>query len=114
FSQNEALRCPIERPEVESAWHLYVLRLRLEMLRISRGEFIEQLKSRNIGTSMHFIPVHLHPYYRDKYGWKSQDFPVAYENYQRLVSLPLHPGLSDADVRDVIEAVLDVAKQFRR
>ncbi|HVC28074.1 MAG TPA: DegT/DnrJ/EryC1/StrS aminotransferase family protein [Gammaproteobacteria bacterium] len=114
FSQVEALECPVERAEVESAWHLYVLRLRLEMLRISRDEFIEELKSRNIGTSVHFIPVHLHPYYRDKYGWKPQDFPVAYENYQRLVSLPLHPGLSNADVRDVIEAVLDVAKQFRR
>ena len=113
FSQNEALRCPIERPEVESAWHLYVLRLRLEMLRISRDEFIEELKSRNIGTSVHFIPVHIHPYYRDKYGWKSQDFPVAYENYQQLVSLPLHPGLTDADVQDVIEAVFDVTRNFR-
>ncbi len=113
FSQNEALRCPIERPEVESAWHLYVLRLRLEMLRISRDEFIEELKSRNIGTSVHFIPVHMHPYYRDKYGWKSQDFPVAYENYQQLVSLPLHPGLTDADVQDVIEAVFDVTRNFR-
>lgn len=114
FSQIEVLQCPVERPEVESAWHLYVLRLRLEMLRISRDEFIEELKNRNIGTSVHFIPVHMHPYYRDKYDWKSQKFPVAYQNYQRLVSLPLHPGLTDADVQDVIEAVLDVIESFRR
>ena len=114
FSQIESLECPVERVEVESAWHLYVLRLRPGMLRISRDEFIEELKKRNIGTSVHFIPVHLHPYYRDKYQWKPQDFPVAFENYQRLLSLPLHPGLTDADVRYVIEAVLDVARAFRR
>ena len=114
FSQVEALECPVERAEVESAWHLYVLRLRSGMLRISRDEFIEELKNRNIGTSVHFIPVHLHPYYRDKYGWKPQDFPLAYQNYQRLLSLPLHPGLTDTDVQDVIEAVLDAVRVFRR
>lgn len=113
FSSVEALECPVERPEVESAWHLYVLRLRPGVLRIARDEFIEELKKRNIGTSVHFIPIHMHPYYRDKYSWKPQDFPVAYQNYQRLLSLPLHPGLTDTDVADVIEAVLDVVKQFK-
>ncbi|HVA55843.1 MAG TPA: DegT/DnrJ/EryC1/StrS aminotransferase family protein [Gammaproteobacteria bacterium] len=114
FSRVEALQVPTVRSEVEPAWHLYVLRLNLECLSITRDEFIEELRIRNIGTSVHFIPVHMHPYYQDKYGWKPQDFPVAYENYQRLVSLPLHPGLGNADVRDVIEAALDVVKKFRR
>jgi len=114
FSGVDALEIPVERPEVEHAWHLYVLRLRLEALRIDRDRFIEELKSRNIGTSVHFIPIHLHPYYRDKYGYKPDDFPVAYQNFLRIISLPLNPMLTDQDVADVIEAVLDVVKQHQR
>jgi len=114
FSEEEALEIPVERPEVEHAWHLYVLRLRLEALRISREQFIEELRDRNIGTSVHFIPIHLHPYYRDKYGYHPEDFPVAFQNYRRMVSLPLSPGLTDQDVADVIEAVLEVVKEFKR
>ena len=108
------LELPSERPEVESAWHLYVIRLNLKRLSIDRARFIEEMKARNIGTSVHFIPIHLHPYYRDKYGFKPEDFPVAYENYKRIVSLPLHPGLSSDEVAAVIEAVADVVKKFRR
>ncbi len=114
FSQFEELQIPIERPEVEHAWHLYVLRLHVSRLRISRNQFIEELKTRHIGTSVHFIPIHLHPYYRDKYGYQPDDFPVAYREYQRMVSLPLYPRMSDQDVEDVIEAVVDVVKQYRR
>uniref|UniRef100_A0A7V4DWU7 DegT/DnrJ/EryC1/StrS aminotransferase family protein n=1 Tax=Dictyoglomus thermophilum TaxID=14 RepID=A0A7V4DWU7_DICTH len=114
FKDIEALRTPIERPEVEHSWHLYVLRLNLEMLRIDRNQFIEELKNRNIGTSVHFIPIHLHPYYRDKYGFKPNDFPVAYENYLKIISLPLYPRMSNEDVYDVIEAVIDVVKKYRR
>lgn len=114
FRSVEALEIPVERPEVEHAWHLYVLRLRLDALRIGRDQFIEELKARNIGTSVHFIPIHLHPYYRDKYGYKPQDFPVTYSNYLRMLSLPLNPRLTDQDVADVIEAVLDVVKTYRR
>jgi dTDP-4-amino-4,6-dideoxygalactose transaminase len=114
FSQFEELQIPTERPEVEHAWHLYVLRLNVERLNVSRNQFIEELKARNIGTSVHFIPIHLHPYYRDKYGYKPEDFPVAYREYQRIISLPLYPRMSDRDVEDVIEAVADVVKRYRR
>lgn len=114
FSPVEALQIPAERPNVEHAWHLYTLRLNLEQLRITRAQFIEELKARNIATSVHFIPIHLHPYYRDRYGWRPEDFPVAYREYQRLISLPLHPRLSDSDVADVINAVYDVVSVFRR
>jgi dTDP-4-amino-4,6-dideoxygalactose transaminase len=72
------------------------------------------LTARNIGTSVHFIPVHIHPYYRNKYGFKPEDFPVAFSNYQRMLSLPLHPRLTDAEADDVIGAVLDVVQQFHR
>jgi dTDP-4-amino-4,6-dideoxygalactose transaminase len=105
---------PTERAEVESAWHIYPLRLHLEALRIGRSQFIEELRARNVGASVHFIPVHVHPYYREKYGYSAHDFPVAAANYERLVSLPLHPRLSDEDVDDVIEAVRDVVESFRR
>jgi len=114
FAQVEALELPTTRPEVEHAWHLYVLRLRPEALKIGRDQFIEELKARNIGASVHFIPIHLHPYYRQKYGYRPQDFPVAYSNYQRILSLPLSPRLTDQDVADVVEAVMDIIQKFAR
>jgi dTDP-4-amino-4,6-dideoxygalactose transaminase len=113
FSGIDALQTPTERPNVESAHHLYVLRLNLDRLKISRAAFIDQLKEHQIGTSVHFIPVHLHPYYRDKYGWKPEDFPVAYQEYQRLVSLPLHPGLQNEEVLDVIAAVSNICEEYK-
>jgi len=114
FGHEPALELPVERPDVEHAWHLYVLRLRPDALRIGRDQFIDELTARNIGTSVHFIPIHLHPYYRDKYRYVPERFPVALHNYERMVSLPLHPRLSDQDVADVIEAVLDVVHTYRR
>ena len=114
FQGEESLELPVERPNVEHAWHLFVLRLRPGVLRIGRDAFIEELTARNIGTSVHFIPIHLHPYYRDKYGYRPTDFPVALQNYERMLSLPLNPRLSDADVADVIEAVRDVVRTHRR
>jgi len=114
FGSRYELQVPVERADVESAWHIYPLRLNLEMLTIGRNRFIEEMKARQIGTSVHFIPIHLHPYYRDKYGYAPEDFPVAFANYQRLVSLPMHPRLSNADVQDVIEAVLDIIEKHGR
>ncbi len=114
FAQTPELEVPTERPEAESAWHIYALRLNLEQLRIDRAQFIQELNVRNIGVSVHFIPVHLHPYYRDKYGYQPEDFPVAYNNYLRLISLPLNLRMSDDDVVDVIEAVLDVVRAYRK
>jgi len=113
FSHYEELQLPVEGSGVNHAWHLYVIRLNLNRLRISRNQFIEELRHRNIGTSVHFIPIHLHPYYRDKYGYKPEDFPIAYREYQRIVSLPLYPKMTDQDVEDVIEAVTEVVQHFR-
>ena len=114
FRGEDALELPVERSHVEHAWHLYVVRLRLDRLRIDRDQVIRELTARNIGTSVHFIPVHLHPWYRERYGFVPGQFPMAYASYLRTVSLPLHPGLTDGDVGDVTEAVLDVLEQFRR
>jgi dTDP-4-amino-4,6-dideoxygalactose transaminase len=114
FAGEPALEEPAVRPWVDHAWHLYVLRLRPNLLSIDRDRFIEELTERQVGTSVHFIPVPLHPYYRDKYGYAPQDFPVAYDAYSRMLSLPIHPGLTDYDVADVVSAVLDVVARFRR
>jgi dTDP-4-amino-4,6-dideoxygalactose transaminase len=114
LSDLDALELPVERPEVEHAWHLYVLRLRPKTLGIDRERFIRELAARQIGTSVHFIPIHLHPYYRDRYGYAPQTFPVAWKNYRRMLSLPLNPRLTDNDVADVIEAVRDVVRANRR
>lgn len=113
FQDLTALQLPVERPEVESSWHLYVIRLNLDQLRIDRNTFIEELKVRDIGTSVHYLPVHMHPFYRDKYGYKPEDCPVAADAFSRMLTLPLHPGLADQDVQDVIEAVRDIVHTFK-
>lgn len=109
FAAVPALEIPATRPEVDHAWHIYPLRLRVSKLGISRNDFIRELQARRISTSVHFIPIHLHPYYRDRYGFEPCDFPIAYREYQRMLSLPIYPRMTDQDVTDVIEAVLEVA-----
>ena len=98
----------------EHSWHLYVIKLNLEMLAIDRNQFIDELRERKIGTSVHFIPLHIHPYYRDTYGYKPQDFPIAYETYKRIISLPIYPKMTDDDVERVVEAILSVVKKYRK
>lgn len=89
------------------AWHLYVIRLR-DDAPISRDHFIERMSELGIGTSVHFIPLHLHPYWRDAYGLKEDDFPNATDSYRRAVSLPIYPKMSDEDVVRVAEAVRSI------
>lgn len=113
LGQLDELERPTQRPDVESAWHIYVLRLNLERLRIDRAAFIDELRKRNIGTSVHFIPIHEHSYYRGRYQLRPQDFPIAQREFERMLSLPLSPAHTDQDVADVIEAVTDVVKQNR-
>jgi len=100
----------VRQDDVHS-WHLYVLQLGLEDLRIGRDKFIEQMAERGVGTSVHFIPLHLHPYWRDRYDLKPQDFPVSYDVYQRAVSLPIYPSMTDANVETVIAAVQSVLER---
>lgn len=113
FAEVAALEVPTEREYARSSWHLYVLRLRPEQLRIGRDRFIEELKARNIGTSVHYTPLHMMSFYAGKYGYRPEDFPVAKDAFERMMSLPLHPRLSDGDVRDVTEAVLEIVEAFR-
>jgi dTDP-4-amino-4,6-dideoxygalactose transaminase len=94
------------------AWHLYMLRLNSGLLAIDRAAFIEELKKRNIGASVHFIPLHLHPFYREKYGYRPDDYPVAAREYQREISLPLFSRMSGQDIEDVIDATVEIVEQF--
>jgi len=113
FGGEPALHVPHVQQGVQHAWHLYMLRLNVDCLTIDRDAFIVELKKRQIGTSVHFIPLHLHPYYEATYGYMPTDFPVAYREFTREISLPIYSAMTDADVQDVIDAVLDVVMQFR-
>jgi perosamine synthetase len=117
FKELKELDLPLVDEEKEGtthAWHLYVIRLNLQRLQIDRNKFIEELRRKGIGTSVHFIPLHIHPYYRETYGYRSDDFPVAFETYQRIISLPIHARMTEGDVERVIASVTDVVKSNRK
>ena len=112
--EDSALQVPHEEPGIEHAWHLYVLRVHPEQLRIGRAQFVEFLRERGIGTSVHCIPLHTMHFYQERYGYRTGDFPVAEDVYSRCLSLPIYPAMSDEDVAYVIENVLAVARENRR
>src|SRR6266487_6310478 len=114
FSQWPEVEPPPNPAHVEHAWHLYLLRLRPERLTITRDAFIQALTKANIGTSVHFIPLHLHPFYRDTYHLAADDFPAALHAYQRVISLPIYPGMADEDVEDVIAAIEQIIAEHRK
>lgn len=114
FGRCSELQTPHAPSHSQHAWHLYVLRLHLDRLTIDRDEFIQKLTERNICTSVHFIPLHVHRYYRKKYGYQAEDFPAAYEQYCRAVSLPIYSKMDDRDVQDVIDAVLEILQAHAR
>jgi perosamine synthetase len=105
FANVAALELP---PAVEHrlhAWHLYPIRLRLECLTIDRNTFLEQLKEQGVGCSVHWRPLHLHPYYEEQFGWRPEHFPVATRAWERLISLPLYPGMQAEQRQHVIDTV---------
>lgn len=108
------IQLPPVKEGMQHAWHLYFIQLNLEKLRINRAQFIEELKNRKIGTSVHYTPLHLHPYYRDEFGYKPEDLPVAQRVYERILSLPLYPRMTDADIDRVSRAVHEVVMEHRR
>lgn len=111
FQQIPGLITPFVHDDGRHAWHLYVLQVDEKQAGVTRNEMITALKDEyNIGTSVHFIPVHIHPYYQKQFGFKEADFPIAMNYYKRTLSLPLYPSMSDEDVDDVIEAVRYIVK----
>ena len=114
FADLPEIQVPACMPNIQHAWHLYVIQLNTERLKISRRDFIKALKSEKIGTSVHFIPLHLHPFYRDKFGYQPADFPQASAVFERIISLPIYPTMTEGDVRDVIVAVRKLVLEYRR
>lgn len=115
-SYNEALSkipeltIPAIREEANPAWHLYPIRLNLGKLATNRAEIFRALRAENIGINVHYIPVHLHPYYRKNFGYQGGEYAIAEDAYKRLISLPMFHGMTDRDVEDVLAAVEKVLR----
>ena len=103
---------PVEKPESSSAWHIYTIQLDTENVNTGRREIFEALRAENIGVNVHYIPVHLHPYYRRSFGYQRGDYPIAEGAYDQLITLPLFPAMTHQDVQDVIEATQKVFEHF--
>lgn len=113
FASLPEIEMPTVLPDRESAWHLYVIRLSLDRLRAGRAEVFKALRAENIGVNVHYIPVPWHPYYQ-ALGYKKGEWPVAESAYERMISLPIFPAMTDGDVEDVIAAVTKVVSHFRK
>lgn len=114
LADHPAISTPVTRPDVENVYQLYPIRLRLSELTVDRNRFIQELKSENIGSSVHFIPVHYHPAYRELLDHPRGSLPVSEAAYDSLISLPIYPDMSDADAEDVIAGIRKVAAHFSK
>lgn len=112
FDAVVGLECPTVPDEVDSAWHLYILRLKPELLRVGRDELVDRLGDQGIGTSVHFIPLHLHSFYRHEYMLRAEDFPIALHEYQCALSLPMHSTMTSQDIGRVMDSVLSAVREL--
>ena len=101
----EEIELPVDDENRIQSWHLFPIKLNLNRLSITRNEFIEELKGDGVGCSVHWRPLHLHPYYQETFGWRPEDLPVATSTWERLVSLPIFPGMTEAEVDQVVDIV---------
>ena len=114
FADLEQLELPVHVDDRIHAWHLYPVRLCLDRLAIDRNSFVQQLREAEVGCSVHWRPLHLHPYYGEELGWREEDCPQASEVWPRLVTLPLFPGMLPEEKQRVIEVVRQLCKQHAR
>jgi dTDP-4-amino-4,6-dideoxygalactose transaminase len=114
FRGEDALELLAHAPDRTSAHHLYVIKVVPRHLDIDRNGFIEELRSRGVGVSVHFIPLHEHLYYRETFGYRPESLPVAHDAYLRSISLPIYSAMTDDEVERVILAVLAVLAAGRR
>jgi UDP-4-amino-4,6-dideoxy-N-acetyl-beta-L-altrosamine transaminase len=113
LAHQEMLRLPTERPDCSSAWHLYVVRLNEASVRVTRSQLFAAFRAENIGVNVHYIPIPWMSLYRNL-GYQPGQWPIAEREYQRILSLPLYPGMTEADVDDVVRAVEKIWKSYRR
>ncbi len=102
------------KPDRESSWHLYPVRLNLDMLTVTRAQIIDELKKNNVGVGVHFMPINKHLFYSETFQLKDEDFPVASAVFPRLLSLPIYPGMNDNNIDKVINVFTDILKKYKR
>jgi UDP-4-amino-4,6-dideoxy-N-acetyl-beta-L-altrosamine transaminase len=112
FKKLPGLHPPLVQSGVNPSWHLYPIRLELETLKADRAEVFRALRAENIGVQVHYIPVHLHPFYRKQFGYGGGEYPIAEDAYERLISLPMFHGMTDDDIEDVKQALKKVLSYY--
>lgn len=105
---------PYVKDNVKHGWHLYIITLKQNMLKVDRNKIFEALRAENIGVNVHYIPVHLHPYYKEVFGYKEGDYPVSEMIYTKIITLPLFPRMTDDDTYDVINAIKKVVQYYKK
>ncbi|MDP2364658.1 MAG: DegT/DnrJ/EryC1/StrS family aminotransferase [Ignavibacteria bacterium] len=114
FKDLDLITLPTVKNDRESSWHLFPVRLNLEMLNKNRAQIIDELKIHNIGVGVHFMPVHQHLYYSETFKLDDKNYPVASASFPRLMSLPIYPGMTDQSVEKVINTLIEILNNFRR
>ncbi len=114
FADTEELDLPADDENRIHSWHLFPIRLRLDRLSIDRNTFMQELKARGVGCSVHWRPLHLHPYYAQTFGWRPDDLPAATAVFDRLVSLPIFPGMREEEIAGVVDTVRGLCRENRR
>ena len=112
LADHPAVELPVIAADTDPAWHFLFARLRLDRIRVDRGTVFRALRAENIGVNVHYIPVHTHPFYRERY--PGVEIPVAEAQYERLLTLPLHAGMTDGDLDDVVSALDKVTEAYMR
>jgi perosamine synthetase len=110
----DELILPRQQPNRIHSWHLFALRLQLDKLTLDRAACIDEMKKRGISTSVHWLPLHLHPYYRETYGYRPDDLPCAARLYPELMTLPLYPDLTESDVEYVCATLKQILAEHQR
>ncbi len=114
FKDLELITLPTMKNDRESSWHLFPIRLNLEMITKNRAQIIDELKENNVGVGVHFMPVHQHLYYSETFSLDDKNYPVASASFPRLMSLPIYPGMSDHSVEKVINTLIQVLNKYKR
>lgn len=114
FKDNELVKLYLIKGDRVSSYHLYPILLDIENMTIIRSQFMEELKRIGIGSSVHFIPLYLHPYYRDTFNLSPKYFPMSEAIYPRLVTLPIWPGMSNEHLNRVVDGVNSLTRKYRR
>ena len=109
----EGLLTPSARDDAIHSWHLYVVLIEENLFGRSRNAFIEKMKEAGVGTSVHYLPLHMHPYYIGKYGYEPEDFPIAAALFAKMASLPIYPSLTDKEIARIADAVAATKKNWR-